>query len=94
MSPGLYHYPSGDDESNHESKHKTSDGFDVTWGTNHLGPFLLTELLTPLLLRTAKEGKEKGERPRVINVSSVAHRMFPLEFDRLDFDGRSQKDCL
>jgi retinol dehydrogenase-12 len=43
----------------------TSDGFDLTIGTNHLGPFLLTELLLPSL-REATQG-------RIVNVASQAH---------------------
>jgi NAD(P)-dependent dehydrogenase (short-subunit alcohol dehydrogenase family) len=44
----------------------TKDGFEVTFGTNHLGPFLFTLLLLPLL----------AARPaaRVVNVASRAHR--------------------
>jgi NAD(P)-dependent dehydrogenase (short-subunit alcohol dehydrogenase family) len=43
----------------------TSDGFELQFGTNHLGHFVLTGLLLPALL-------EAG-RARVVTVSSVAH---------------------
>jgi len=45
----------------------TKDGFDLTYATNHLGPFLLTSLLLPRL-RDARQG-------RVVNVASGAHMM-------------------
>jgi NAD(P)-dependent dehydrogenase (short-subunit alcohol dehydrogenase family) len=45
------------------------DGHELTFAVNHLGPFLLTELLLPLLRRSAVP----GAAARVINVSSVAH---------------------
>jgi retinol dehydrogenase 12 len=44
----------------------TKDGFEVTIGTNHLGHFVLTEMLLPLLAASG-EG-------RIVNVSSEAHR--------------------
>ena len=41
------------------------DGFDLTYATNHIGPFLLTSLLLPRL-RESPQG-------RVVNVASNAH---------------------
>ncbi len=44
----------------------TRDGFELAFGVNHLGPFLLTRLL---------EGRLRQSAPaRVVNVSSQAHR--------------------
>jgi dehydrogenase/reductase SDR family protein 13 len=40
-------------------------GFDVTYATNHIGPFLLTSLLLPAV--------ERAPQGRVVNVSSAAH---------------------
>jgi dehydrogenase/reductase SDR family protein 13 len=42
------------------------DGFDLTYATNHIGPFLFTNLLLPRVLESA-EG-------RIVNVASAAHR--------------------
>jgi NAD(P)-dependent dehydrogenase (short-subunit alcohol dehydrogenase family) len=43
----------------------TKDGFEITFGTNHLGPYLFTEKLLPLVKR-ARQG-------RIVNVSSEGH---------------------
>jgi NAD(P)-dependent dehydrogenase (short-subunit alcohol dehydrogenase family) len=53
----------------------TEDGFELQFGTNHLSHFALTGLLLPLL-RTA-------QAPRVVNVSSLAHRGGRIDFDNL-----------
>lgn len=45
----------------------SADGFDITYATNHIGPFLLTNLLLPRL-RESPQG-------RVVNVASGAHMM-------------------
>ncbi len=44
----------------------TADGFETTFATNHLGPFLLTNLLRGLLERSAPA--------RVVTVSSAVHK--------------------
>lgn len=44
----------------------SADGYEIAFATNHLGPFLLTELLLTRL-REAPQG-------RIVNVSSDAHR--------------------
>jgi dehydrogenase/reductase SDR family protein 13 len=47
----------------------SADGFDLTYATNHIGPFLLTALLRPAL--------ERAPQGRIVNVSSVAHLRAP-----------------
>jgi len=50
----------------------TLEGVEVVFATNHLGPFLLTNLLLPVL--TA------GAPSRVVTVSSAAHAMGRMDF--------------
>ena len=53
----------------------TADGFEMQFGTNYLGHFALTARLMPLLRRASG--------PRVVNVSSLAHRTGFIDFDDL-----------
>lgn len=53
---------------------KTEDGYEVQFGTNHMGPALFTKLLLPTLLKTAEE---PGSDVRVIDLSSEAHQVSP-----------------
>jgi NAD(P)-dependent dehydrogenase (short-subunit alcohol dehydrogenase family) len=53
----------------------TADGFESQLGTNHLGHFALTGLLLERLLA--------APTPRVVTLSSAAHRMGSIKFDDL-----------
>jgi len=56
----------------------TADGFELQFGTNHLGHFALTGLLLPLM-----EGREDA---RVVTLSSTAHKTGRIAFDNLNGD--------
>jgi NAD(P)-dependent dehydrogenase (short-subunit alcohol dehydrogenase family) len=55
---------------------KTKDGFELQFGTNHLGHFALTAHLLPLLTATPFS--------RVVTVSSIAARKATINFRNLD----------
>ena len=54
----------------------TEEGFELQFGTNHLGHFALTGRLLPLINRTPKA--------RIVTVSSGAHRFGTIDFDNLN----------
>lgn len=58
----------------------TPDGLEATFATNHLAPFLLTELLLDTLKASAPA--------RIVNVSSLAHAYGNIDFEDL----QSQKN--
>lgn len=55
----------------------SEDGFELTLATNHLGPFLLTQLLLPAL---------RDDGGRIVNVASDAHRIGRIHFDDLNLE--------
>jgi len=59
---------------------KTADGFELQFGSNHLGHFVTTCLLAPALLRAAPS--------RVVSVSSRGHHLSPVVFDDIPFEHR------
>jgi NAD(P)-dependent dehydrogenase (short-subunit alcohol dehydrogenase family) len=62
-------------------KSTTKDGFELQFGTNHLGHFALTGLLLDRLLPVAGS--------RVVTVSSLGHRIrAAIHFDDLQWEGR------
>ncbi len=56
-----------------------SDGFDVTYATNHLGPFLLTNLLLPAL--------RASPSARIVNMSSMAQ----MNVKKIDWTGLERR---
>ena len=56
----------------------TADGIETTFAVNHLGYFLLTNLLLDLVVKSAPA--------RVVTVASVGHRRGTLDFEDLGFE--------
>ena len=54
----------------------TTDGYEVQFGTNHLGHAHLINLLLPIMLQTAEE---PNSDVRIINMSSIAYKQAPTE---------------
>jgi retinol dehydrogenase 14 len=61
-----------------DKRQLTTDGIEQTFAVNHLGYFLLTNLLLDLL--------EKSAPARVVNVASVGHKQGDLDFDNLQYE--------
>ena len=55
-------------------KGTTADDYEIQMGTNHVGHFLLTRLLLPILESTAAK---PGSDVRIVNLSSEGHRAVP-----------------
>src|SRR5438105_5312810 len=63
-----------------KERRTTADGFEMQFGTNHLGHFALTGLLLPRLLSRPE--------PRVVTESSGAHRIGRINFGDLQGERR------
>ncbi|NQE65077.1 SDR family NAD(P)-dependent oxidoreductase [Caulobacter sp. RHG1] len=64
---------------------RTADGFEMQFGTNHLGHFLLSVLLAPNLVAGAKAS---GKRSRLVSLSSIGHRRSGVNFDDPNYESR------
>jgi NAD(P)-dependent dehydrogenase (short-subunit alcohol dehydrogenase family) len=58
---------------------QTTDGFEMQFGTNHLGHFALTNLLLPQITG------------RVVTVSSAGHRVGAIDFDDLNWEHKKYR---
>lgn len=59
---------------------KTEDGFELHFGLNYLGHFLLTNLLLDTLKRSGRHGCSS----RIVNMSSATHYGGVLDMDDLN----------
>ncbi|MXO91795.1 SDR family NAD(P)-dependent oxidoreductase [Pontixanthobacter aquaemixtae] len=59
---------------------RTADGFEMQFGTNHVGHFLLTNLLMPLVLA--------GTDKRIVNLSSRGHFFDEVHHDDPNYESR------
>jgi NAD(P)-dependent dehydrogenase (short-subunit alcohol dehydrogenase family) len=71
------------------TKHEfTIDGLEMQFGTNHIGPFLLTNLLMPKILAAAR--KAPTGATRIVNVTSDGHVISPIRFSDHRFEKRPE----
>lgn len=64
-------------------RQETRDGFELTFGVNHLGTFTLTQALLPLI-KAAPEG-------RIVTLSSALHYRGQMQWDDLQYHSRPYK---
>ena len=60
------------------SQQKTTDGFELQFGTNYLGHFALTGLLIRTLITTGNS--------RIVSMSSYGHKYGAINFDDLNLE--------
>ena len=59
---------------------RTEDGFELQFGSNHIGHFYFTSLIMPTLL--------KSGNARIVSLSSMGHRASPIVFDDINYENR------
>ncbi|KAL2816607.1 short-chain dehydrogenase [Aspergillus cavernicola] len=74
---GIMAYPEG----------QTADGFETQFGTNHLGHFLLFQLVRPALLAAATPESNS----RAVILASIAHRGSEVVFDNYNLKGEYKR---
>ncbi|KAF2457557.1 hypothetical protein BDY21DRAFT_363828 [Lineolata rhizophorae] len=68
----------------------TTQGYELQYGTNALGPFVFQHFLTPLVVKTAALAGVKPNATRIIWVSAAAHRGAPKP-DGVNWDDVNMK---
>ncbi|KAJ4390332.1 hypothetical protein N0V85_007329 [Neurospora sp. IMI 360204] len=70
---------------NAQTRQATPEGLEMTFGTNHIGTFLFTNLLLPLLRNAAKANPSPGAT-RIISLASAGHGLSPIRFSDYNFE--------
>lgn len=66
---------------------ETTEGLELQFGTNHIGHFLFTAQLTPLLINAARHTGNPGAT-RIVNVTSLGYVLSPVRFHDYNFAGQ------
>ncbi len=72
----------------HSRRETTADGHERTIQSNHLAPFLLTNLLLPRLIATAQDLADGERPPRIVSTASLANLFGHVRLDDLDWEKR------
>ena len=73
------------------TRQATAEGIELQFGTNHVGPFLFTNLLLPLLRNAAKKPGTPPGATRVVSLSSFAQRISPARFSDYNLTKRNDE---
>lgn len=71
-------------------KKLTTEGIEAQFGANHIGHFLFTNMLLSLLKASAKSTSPGSTR--VVNLTSLGHRLSPIRFHDYNFEGKEIPD--
>ncbi|KAI1452481.1 retinol dehydrogenase 13 [Annulohypoxylon moriforme] len=70
----------------YNSRRWTAEGIEMQFGANHIGPFLFTKLLFPVLEAAAKQSPAGATR--VVNLSSHGHRLSTIRFHDYNIENK------
>lgn len=71
----------------HRLRQWTKEGIEMQFGVNHVGTFLLTKLLFPLLKAAAAKQSSPGAT-RIVNLSSHGHMLSPIRFHDYNMENK------
>ncbi|KAJ8111947.1 hypothetical protein ONZ43_g5503 [Nemania bipapillata] len=70
----------------HRLRQWTAEGIEMQFGVNHVGTFLLTKLLYPLLMAAARQSPPGAAR--IVNLSSHGHRLSPFRLHDYNMENK------
>ncbi|KAK7888290.1 hypothetical protein LTR67_009168 [Exophiala xenobiotica] len=69
----------------------TKEGLELQFGTNHVGIFLLTNLLMPKILQAAQKSQSQSKgSTRIVNLTSAGHIISPIRYSDYNFAKRPE----